>query len=74
MREIGADRLALTAASVTMLVGSLLALGQDNLKARLQKKCLGFGAYLLRLTKGGLGWRRPQTRPAQAPIAALPPP
>ena len=35
MRDIGADQLALVAASVTILVGSLLAMGQDNLKARL---------------------------------------
>src|SRR2546428_1934111 len=35
MRQLGADHLALVAASVTILVGSLLALGQDNLKARL---------------------------------------
>ncbi|MEO1996267.1 MAG: proton-conducting transporter membrane subunit, partial [Planctomycetaceae bacterium] len=35
MRELGTDQLALGAASVTILVGSLLALGQDNLKARL---------------------------------------
>ncbi len=35
MRVLGADALALGVASVTILVGSLLALGQDNLKARL---------------------------------------
>jgi multicomponent Na+:H+ antiporter subunit D len=35
MRVLGADALALGVASVTILGGSLLALGQDNLKARL---------------------------------------
>jgi multicomponent Na+:H+ antiporter subunit D len=35
MRALGADTLALGVASVTILGGSLLALGQDNLKARL---------------------------------------
>lgn len=35
MRLLGADALALGVASVTILGGSLLALGQDNLKARL---------------------------------------
>jgi multicomponent Na+:H+ antiporter subunit D len=35
MRLLGADALALGVASITILGGSLLALGQDNLKARL---------------------------------------
>ena len=35
MQTLGVDVLALTVASVTILVASLLALGQDNLKARL---------------------------------------
>jgi multicomponent Na+:H+ antiporter subunit D len=47
MREIGADRLALTAASVTMLVGSLLALGQDNLKARLAFSTVSQLSYII---------------------------
>jgi multicomponent Na+:H+ antiporter subunit D len=60
MRELGADRLALVAASVTMLAGSLLALGQDNLKARLafstvsQLSYIILGAALLN-PKGVLG-------------------
>ena len=62
MREIGADQLALVAASVTILVGSLLALGQDNLKARLafstvsQLSYIILGAALLNLegVKGGI--------------------
>jgi multicomponent Na+:H+ antiporter subunit D len=35
MRQLGTDTLALGVASITILGGSLLALGQDNLKARL---------------------------------------
>ena len=60
MRELGADRLALTATSVTILAGSLLALAQDNLKARLafstvsQLSYIIFGAALLN-PKGILG-------------------
>ena len=60
MRELGADHLALAAASVTILVGSLLALGQDNLKARLafstvsQLSYIILGAALLN-SKGVLG-------------------
>jgi multicomponent Na+:H+ antiporter subunit D len=62
MREIGADQLALVAASVTILVGSLLALGQDNLKARLafstvsQLSYIILGAALLNAdgVKGGI--------------------
>ena len=60
MRELGADQLALGAASVTILVGSLLALGQDNLKARLafstvsQLSYIILGAALLN-SSGALG-------------------
>jgi multicomponent Na+:H+ antiporter subunit D len=60
MHEIGADWVALTAASVTILLGSLLALGQDNLKARLafstvsQLSYIILGAALLN-PKGVLG-------------------
>jgi multicomponent Na+:H+ antiporter subunit D len=60
MRQLGADQLALVVASVTILVGSLLALGQDNLKARLafstvsQLSYIILGAALLN-TSGVLG-------------------
>ena len=60
MRELGADQLALAAASVTILVASLLALGQDNLKARLafstvsQLSYIILGAALLN-SRGALG-------------------
>jgi multicomponent Na+:H+ antiporter subunit D len=47
MREIGADDLALVAASVTILVGSVLALGQDNLKARLAFSTVSQLSYIL---------------------------
>jgi multicomponent Na+:H+ antiporter subunit D len=47
MREIGADQLALGIASVTILVGSLLALGQDNLKARLAFSTVSQLAYIV---------------------------
>jgi multicomponent Na+:H+ antiporter subunit D len=47
MREIGADQLALVAASVTILVGSLLALGQDNLKARLAFSTVSQLSYII---------------------------
>ncbi len=47
MREIGADQLALGAATVTILVGSLLALGQDNLKARLAFSTVSQLAYIV---------------------------
>jgi multicomponent Na+:H+ antiporter subunit D len=58
MRFLGADALALGVASVTILGGSLLALGQDNLKARLafstvsQLSYIVLGAALL--TPGGI--------------------
>ena len=60
MRELGADRLALAAASVTIVLGSLLALAQDNLKARLafstvsQLSYIILGAALLN-PRGALG-------------------
>jgi len=47
MREISADQLALVAASVTILVGSLLALGQDNLKARLAYSTVSQLSYII---------------------------
>ncbi len=47
MREIGADQLALVAASVTILVASLLALGQDNLKARLAFSTVSQLSYII---------------------------
>ena len=45
--EISADQLALAAASVTILVGSLLALGQDNLKARLAFSTVSQLSYII---------------------------
>ena len=47
MRAIGADQLALGAASVTILVASFLALGQDNLKARLAFSTVSQLAYII---------------------------
>jgi multicomponent Na+:H+ antiporter subunit D len=47
MREIGADQLAIGAASVTILLGSLLALGQDNLKARLAFSTVSQLSYII---------------------------
>lgn len=47
MRLLGADRLALVVASVTILGGSLLALGQDNLKARLAFSTVSQLSYVL---------------------------
>ena len=44
---IGANQLALAAASVTILVGSLLALGQDNLKARLAFSTVSQLSYII---------------------------
>jgi multicomponent Na+:H+ antiporter subunit D len=58
MRDLGADRLALAVASITILGGSLLALRQENLKLRLafstvsQLSCVIVGAALL--TPSGL--------------------
>src|SRR3972149_8750038 len=47
MREIGADQLALAATSVTILVGSLLALRQGNLKARLALSTVSQLSYII---------------------------
>jgi multicomponent Na+:H+ antiporter subunit D len=47
MRELGADTLALAAASVTILVASLLALAQDNLKARLAFSTVSQLSYII---------------------------
>jgi multicomponent Na+:H+ antiporter subunit D len=47
MRSLGADQLALAAASVTIVVGSLLALGQDNLKARLAFSTISQLSYII---------------------------
>jgi multicomponent Na+:H+ antiporter subunit D len=47
MRQIGADQLALIAASVTILTASLLALGQDNLKARLAFSTVSQLSYII---------------------------
>src|SRR3990172_985945 len=47
MRELGADQLALAAASVTILAASFLALGQDNLKARLAFSTVSQLSYII---------------------------
>jgi len=47
MRILGADRLALAAASVTIVAGSLLALAQDNLKARLAFSTVSQLSYII---------------------------
>jgi len=47
MREVGADQLALAVASVTIVVASLLALGQDNLKARLAFSTVSQLSYII---------------------------
>ncbi len=47
MRLLGADTLALGVASVTILGGSLLALGQDNLKARLAFSTVSQLSYIV---------------------------
>jgi multicomponent Na+:H+ antiporter subunit D len=47
MRLLGADTLALGVASVTILVASLLALGQDNLKARLAFSTVSQLSYIV---------------------------
>ena len=47
MRLLGADALALVVASVTILVASLLALGQDNLKARLAFSTISQLSYIV---------------------------
>jgi multicomponent Na+:H+ antiporter subunit D len=47
MGELGVDQLALVVASVTIVVGSLLALGQDNLKARLAFSTVSQLSYII---------------------------
>ena len=47
MRDIGADQLALVVASATILLGSLLAMGQDNLKARLAFSTVSQLSYII---------------------------
>lgn len=47
MRYLGADRLALAVASVTIVVGSLLALYQDNLKLRLAFSTVSQLSYIV---------------------------
>jgi multicomponent Na+:H+ antiporter subunit D len=58
MARLGADTLALGVASVTILVGSLLALGQDNLKARLAFSTISQLSYIVLgaalLTRSGI--------------------
>jgi multicomponent Na+:H+ antiporter subunit D len=60
MRHLGADKLALVVASVTILVGSFMALGQNNLKARLAFSTISQLSYIvlggaLLTTSGVLG-------------------
>ena len=47
MREIGADQLVLGVTSITIVVGSFLALGQDNLKARLAFSTVSQLSYII---------------------------
>ena len=47
MHALGADTLALIVASVTILVASVLALGQDNLKARLAYSTISQLSYII---------------------------
>ena len=47
MRSLGADTLALVVASVTILVASFMALGQDNLKARLAFSTISQLSYIV---------------------------
>src|SRR5213594_1411368 len=47
MRLLGVDNLALAVAAVTILVGSLLALGQNNLKARLAFSTVSQLSYIV---------------------------
>ncbi|MBI4476299.1 MAG: NADH-quinone oxidoreductase subunit N [Acidobacteria bacterium] len=47
MRNLGADTLALVMASVTILLASLLALAQDNLKARLAFSTVSQLSYIV---------------------------
>jgi multicomponent Na+:H+ antiporter subunit D len=47
MRYLGADKLALVAASATILLGSLMAMSQDNLKARLAFSTISQLSYIV---------------------------
>jgi len=47
MRYLGADRFALVVASVTILLGSLMAMYQDNLKARLAFSTISQLSYIV---------------------------
>jgi multicomponent Na+:H+ antiporter subunit D len=47
MKQLGADQLALGFAAVTILGGSLLALGQDNIKARLAFSTVSQLSYIV---------------------------
>jgi multicomponent Na+:H+ antiporter subunit D len=47
MRSLGADKLALVVAAATILVGSLLALGQNNLKLRLAFSTVSQLSYII---------------------------
>jgi multicomponent Na+:H+ antiporter subunit D len=47
MRYLGADTLALIVASITILAGSLLALGQNNLKGRLAFSTISQLSYIV---------------------------
>jgi multicomponent Na+:H+ antiporter subunit D len=47
MRQLGVDTLALGVTAVTILVGSLLALAQDNLKARLAFSTISQLSYIV---------------------------
>ena len=47
MRQLGADKLALGLASITIVGGSLLALSQDNLKARLAFSTISQLSYIV---------------------------
>ena len=47
MRQIGADQLTLAVAAVTIVTGSLLALAQDNLKARLAFSTVSQLSYIV---------------------------
>jgi multicomponent Na+:H+ antiporter subunit D len=47
MRELGVDTLAIAVASITILLGSILALYQDNLKARLAFSTISQLSYIV---------------------------
>jgi multicomponent Na+:H+ antiporter subunit D len=47
MRDLGADRLALVVASVTIVIASLIALSKDNLKARLAFSTISQLSYIV---------------------------